>query len=259
LEALVDRHYRRYDHSVAVSFYWEADHTTAHKDVKNFQNILTTLGLALAEEIKLNQSQNVPGWDIQDKLKALIKPKMDSNGSVLLLVHYTGHGFTKNDTLYFTDSQGHQPARWERDFVYIVDSGSPIDDSDRIDVLFILDSCYSYLESRRYTPAKRVVQVLAAVDESTESALSAENTASLTEKLLNELRARKQAGAQSVDFAELVSDLREKSPQKKPVHELLVGSHSLRLAFPGHETGLTTFLPGPATKVVFGLRLANSL
>lgn len=183
LEALVDQHYCRYDHSVAVTFYWEADLTTAHKDVKNFQHILATLGRAPAEEIKLNQRQSIPGWGIQDKLKALIKPKMDSNGSVLLLVHYTGHGFAKNDTLHFTDPQGHrQPARWDRDFVYIVDTGSPIDDLNKIDVLFILDSCYSYLEPRQYTPAKRVVQVLTAVDESTESAASAKNTASLTEK-----------------------------------------------------------------------------
>ena len=255
LEALVDQHYRRYSRSVAVSFYWAADNTMAHKDVENFQGILATLGLAPAEEFMIRQSHTIPGWDVQAKIQALVRQAVESNERVLLLVHYAGHGFEKDGSLLFTDAQGHKVVRWDRDFVHLVD----LEELAKVDVLFILDSCYSYLGTRQYIPATRVVQVLAAVDENTKFAFGAGNTASFTGKLLNELKARKRAGANSVDLAELISDLREKSPQKKPVHGLLVGNHSLRLAFPGHESGFTAIPPGPATKVVFGFRLAKSL
>lgn len=188
------------------------------------------------------------------KIRALVRQAVESNERVLLLIHYAGHGFETNGALLFTDSQGRKIAHWERDFVQCVD----LEELAKVDVLFILDSCYSYLGTRQYISTTRVVEVLAAVNGNTKFAFDAGNTASFTGKLLNELKARKRAGANSVDLAELISTIREKSPQKKRVHGLLVGNHSLRLAFPGHESEFTTIPPGPAMKVVFGFRLAKS-
>ena len=76
-----------------------------------------------------------------------------------------------------------------------------------------------------------MVQVLAVVDKSIRLTFGAENTASLTNKLLSALRAQKRARATCANLAELISDLREKTPQKQPVHELPEGSYSRRLAF----------------------------
>ncbi|KAB8079748.1 hypothetical protein BDV29DRAFT_164276 [Aspergillus leporis] len=185
---------------------------------------------------------------------------MTTTGRTIILIHYAGHGVNWNENLHFCNATGKKLLNVKRDMLDIVDSKSSITDSHNVDVMFLFDSCYSYLAAREYTGHNRVVEVLAAVDESSRLAYVPGLRASFTGKLYAELIKRKQSGAKNVELAELIAHLHESSPVKKPAHRILVGVNSLRLSIPeGNEASSAYRPPGPATHAVFSFRLAKSL
>ncbi|KKK26496.1 hypothetical protein ARAM_001012 [Aspergillus rambellii] len=260
MEKLVDQHHRQFCHSLSLSISWEDDNTNASQDIANFQAILRIFGYTEADEYVIPSQAPTPGWEVSDKIWSLLRKAMAKSGRTIILIHYAGHGVKWNDKLHFCNGAGNKRINVDREILGLVDSNSALPDSASVDVVFLFDSCYSYLATRNYTAGPRVVEVLAAVDESSQLAFAPGRHASFTGKVYAELIKRKQSGATNVELAELHACLRKTSPVKKPAHRLIVGVNSLRLLIPQNNQPTLTYEPaGPATYAVFSFRIADSL
>ncbi|GMF77963.1 unnamed protein product [Aspergillus oryzae] len=260
MKKLVDQHQRQFENALSISISWKDDNTNASRDIHNFQAILHLFGYPKAEEFVIPIDSKVPGWDVADKIRALILQAMAMTGRTIIFIHYAGHGLNWNEDLHFCDASGRKHFNVESNILSLVNSASPITDAHNIDVVLIFDSCYSYLVTRGFTGESRVVEILAAVDEKTRLAFSPGVRASFTGKLYAEIIRRKHLGAKDIELADLITHLRKESPLKKPSYRLLMGANSLRLTIPGDTEGGPTYQPlGPATHAIFSFRLAKSL
>lgn len=108
-----------------------------------------------------------------------------------------------------------------------------IEDNDLLDVLFIIDSCYSGCATRKLKDAtERIVEVVAAVN-SSGTALGNDpsnprtQARTFTSKLADYIAHLKGQNADSIDFSVAIAKLVAESPLKKPTvptHELLMGA-----------------------------------
>ncbi|KAB8257009.1 hypothetical protein BDV32DRAFT_140776 [Aspergillus pseudonomiae] len=247
MEKLVDQHRRQM--TIPIN---------ACTDLANFQAILRLFDYPKAEEYVIPVDADASGWDVADRIRGLIRQAMIMTGRTIILIHYGGHGLNWNDELHVCNSTGRKLFSVNRNMLDLVDSKSVVTDSHNIDLVFIFDSCYSYLVTREYTGHDRVVEILAAVDEDSRLAFSPGLRAAFTGKLYTEILRREQSGAQDIELAELIAYLHRKSPVKKPAHRLLVGANSLRLSISG-DTERIYAPPGPATYAMFSFRLVKSL
>lgn len=127
-----------------------------------------------------------------------------------------------------------------------------------VDVIFIFDSCYSYLATRSAAAPPRIVEVLAAVDANDPLANSPGERMSFARLLTDEIATRKRKGEKSVQFAELIASLRRASPVKKPTHGLKMGSACIRLEFSGLATRHSLPAP-PDYYAAFHVHLSQSM
>ncbi|KAE8309422.1 hypothetical protein BDV41DRAFT_431237 [Aspergillus transmontanensis] len=260
MKKLVDQHCQQHENALSISISWQDDNTNATRDVQNFQAILRILGYSKAEEFIIPIDSLVPGWEVVDKIRALILQAMGMTRRTIIFIHYAGHGLNWNEDLHFCDASGRKHFNVDSNILSLVNSASPITDAHNIDVVLIFDSCYSYLATRGFTGESRVVEILAAVDEKSKLAFSPGVRASFTGKLYAEILRRKQLGTKDIELADLIAHLRKESPVKKPSYRLLVGGNSLRLTIPGDTEGSSIHPPpGPAIHAVFSFRLAKSL
>lgn len=142
---------------------------------------------------------------------------LNENSRTIIFVHYAGHGQEIGGNLHFVGPTG-KTFNVAGAFFNEVDESSFFGESANVDVVFILDSCYSNIDTRSAALPGRMVEVLAAVDESDPTAFSPGTRASFTSNLLNEIAARKGRGDRDVEFAELIEFLRGQWPVKKPTH-----------------------------------------
>src|SRR5947207_9180916 len=181
LRTAVSRRSRVYSKSFALAIRFEKDDTRAERDCKHFQHILHAFGLSPAEEYVIEGSDNMPGWRLITKFRSFLDAAIQSPGRSIVLVHYAGHGkIDRNGDLVFqANFKSHQRSfRFRNTFLDIVSENSPFSESNpSVDVVFILDSCYSGRATRAATNVSRVVEVLAAV-KAEETAFSHHTTAS---------------------------------------------------------------------------------
>ncbi|GAD96158.1 conserved hypothetical protein [Paecilomyces variotii No. 5] len=123
-----------------------------------------------------------------------------------------------------------------------------------VDMVFILDCCYSYLETKYIQPVSRSVDILAAADANAPGVCVLGERVSFSAKLAAKVAQVRETGHETINMAELVAILRAESPQQKPTHAVPVGVSSACLLFPGSAPGAHPTGP-PALRAVFGLEV----
>ncbi|KAN0066707.1 hypothetical protein V8E54_015177 [Elaphomyces granulatus] len=237
-----------YTHASSISFRWESDNTNALADARAFQNIMRLLGFPPAEEYVIPKKSPCPAWDVSDKYSGMISASLNQPGRGIIFVHYAGHGEEHNGTLML--SSGTKKISAERVFFHNVIDGVVVATDNPIDLVFIFDCCYGHTATRTVPSLSRVVEVLAASSFDTPTANTANQRASLTGELANEIAFRKGRGEQSIELAEIVESLRTRMSRIKPTHGIRLGDNSLRFRFPS--------MP-PSLSAVFSVHLSPSL
>ena len=135
--------------------------------------------------------------------------------------------------------------------------------NSNVDVVFILDSCYSGKATRAVGGPGRIVEVLAAVEaDQTAFRNSPEEVRTqyrtFTSKIADYV-SRKRGKGETVELAEMIACLRQESPTKKPVHAILLGPNSIRLGFPGSRNLSVAPSANFAHRVVFSVHVADAL
>ena len=257
IEKAIEQRQRTYTHAAAISFRWEVDNTHAVEDVKAFQNIMRIFGFQPAKEIVISRTDISPAWTVAGAYRSVLQNCSQLPGRSIVFVHYAGHGTLIDGSLFIGNSSQKILSVERVFFGDLIDGSLSMDDS--VDVVFILDCCYSYATTRVVTPVSRVVEVLAATSENTPAANPASVRASFSGELANELARRKGRGDASVELAEAIEALRGRASKIKPTHCLRLGSNSIRLCFP--DASENSHLPQmpPSLSAVFSVHLSPTL
>ncbi|KAL3480918.1 hypothetical protein BJX99DRAFT_254245 [Aspergillus californicus] len=157
--------------------------------------------------------------------------------------------------LYFLGREGGRRINSEH-FLFSQVNPDTFPANDPVDTLFILDCCYSHVACRAAQISPRIVEVIAATDESSPLAFSPlRNT--VTAKFAGEIRHRQRNGDRYVEFADVVETLRARPDAvKRPSHRLKLGAVSIVLPF----SGLRTVDPSrceTSLKAVFSVHIAD--
>ncbi|KAJ1708226.1 hypothetical protein NYO67_9604 [Aspergillus flavus] len=127
-----------------------------------------------------------------------------------------------------------------------------------VDVIFILDCCWSHLATRSADHRERVTEAVAATDFQDPTANIPGSRVSLTARLSAAIAKAVSRKYEHIEFVELVRDLRAEDTPKKPTHGLLAGTRSIRLKLPGSHAPFA--LRGPATlRAYFSIRVHSSV
>ncbi|PWY80861.1 hypothetical protein BO94DRAFT_587606 [Aspergillus sclerotioniger CBS 115572] len=208
--------------------------TPTSEDALNFQRMLQELNVAPASEHIILHLDSSPGRTFQQALLDFIEnsvAKSDSEHNLIIL-HYAGHGMMKGGSLTWAETS------WAKKLLnadtcllnYINDA--VISDSDRLDVLLILDCCYGHGATRAPTLPRRVVEVIAATSTRTPlTGLAPNNT--LTAKIAAEITRRRRSGHRHVEFTDVFQSLKSRGDTIRPTHSLLVGVASVLLPLNG--------------------------
>lgn len=138
---------------------------------------------------------------------------------------------------------------WARILNQVTDP-TMIKDDAPLDVVFIIDSCYSGLATRKNQSAKRIIEVIAAVNASGttlgNNPMSPRKQArKFTSKIADQFALLKGKKADSIDFATTAAILAAESPVKKPTYTLIMGTTNICVS-PSSDTNMPA--PGPSAK-----------
>jgi hypothetical protein len=235
--AAVEQRARAYTTSFALHVRWEDDNTEAERDCANFQSFLHAFGFGPPEVLTLARDDTTPQWTVVERFTTMTKVALGAaaSGRAIVFFHYAGHGNRGvNDELLFTAPSSSKSIK-AHSLLDVVDPDRTgvLEDNSPVDVVFVLDCCYSFLSTKAANPIGRVVEVIAAVDSSTPGAFVPGQRVSFTGKLARQVAFLKGQNHQSIELAELVAILRAESPVRKPSHVVKVGSSSVRLYFSG--------------------------
>ncbi|KAJ5688653.1 hypothetical protein N7462_003045 [Penicillium macrosclerotiorum] len=252
----VNNRSRSYNSSFALSIRWERDKTNASADTEKFQTILSTLNLKQAEVEILAEQDQTPGWTLNDKIRSIFRSAANTPGKSIVLIHYAGHGEIRGDQLFAVDDLSRQRINLQR-FIDTVVAGDVQDfDIADTDAVFFLDCCYSHIAIRALNSTTRVVEILAASDDSTPEAFAPPRN-TLTGKLRGEIARRKHYGHRFVILSDVMATIRANSPVVKPTHHIKLG---VSACFP--FTGVTRINPNtiaPSLRAVFSVRITENM
>ncbi|KAL1884485.1 hypothetical protein Plec18167_002075 [Paecilomyces lecythidis] len=256
LTKAVDQHNKTYSKSFSLHVRWEDDNTEGQRDSDNFKAFLAVFGFPPPSTLILDMKDVSPGWTLQAKAMSMFQEALNyaPQGRSVCFIHYAGHGtIGPNDELLFTSASGNKSinSNWLIDGC-ATDLMLPYDAA--VDVIVILDCCYSYLATKGTQPVSRSVDILAAVDANAPGAFVPGQRVSFSAKLATKVAQLKGAGPQTIDMAELITILRAESPQRKPTHAVPLGVSSARLPFPGSAPGARPAGP-PALRAVFSIKV----
>lgn len=170
LEAAVDQRAREYTRTFSLHIRFENGDTSAQKDAANFQSFLRAFALSQAEEYVIKPSEPSPGWAVKGKFHAILSKAIETPGRSLVLIHYAGHGGLDGfGRLVFQanmkESRGFRfGAALPSDVSETFDLNT---ETPAVDVVFMLDSCYSGPALRGVHGTSRVVEILAACEANT--------------------------------------------------------------------------------------------
>lgn len=159
----------------------------------------------------------------------------------------------KNNELMFGKGK-RKHVSWAR-ILHQVTDRNVIEDHAPLDVVFIIDSCYSGITTRKDQSVKRIVEVIAAVDASG-TALGNDLTnpkkqaRTFTSKIADHLALLKGKKTDAIDFATIAATLTAESPVKKPTYKLIMGTTSICVSPSGN---VNTPAPGPSDKELSAL------
>lgn len=261
----IEQRVRDYASAFTLHVRFQHDDTNAFKDAEHFKSICHAFGLPPPEEIIIAPKDPAPAWTIQPIFGRLLV-QARQNPRSLILVHYSGHGnLSPFGTLIF-QANAHEPRSFQFTDAFLNHIGKNSDFQNHdpaVDVVLIIDSCFSGAATRAVSNVSRVVEILAACgsDKSTFGNPMGVRTQNrtFTAKLAS-LVARQKGKGQAMSFAEMMSVLRSESPQIKPFYELHLGSSSVRLPF-ATATPAPTRVPSSAAtyRAVFSVHLAGEL
>ncbi|KAJ5223220.1 hypothetical protein N7468_007762 [Penicillium chermesinum] len=252
----VNNRKRIYNASFALSVRWERDNTDASTDTDNFQAILSTLNLDQAEVMVLSEQDGTPGWTFQDKIRRMFQRATMASGKSIVFVHYAGHGEVRSGQLFAVEGRPNRRINLQRLIDSVVAGDVQDFDIGDTDTVFVLDCCYSHVATRAYDPTTRVVEILAACDDSNPIALTPPRN-TLTGKLRGEIARRKHDSHQSVILADVMATIRANSTVVKPTHIVKLGV-SICFRF----TGVMRIDPStlaPSLRAVFSVRIVENM
>lgn len=243
LENAISQRGRAYQELFAVSVRFEADQSSADKDQQIFFNLVKCIDIPLAsnhpQSLIIRSADVHPGWTVGIFLERLLDVISASEGHSLLLVHYAGHGgLNVKGSLSF---YARVPAVRSFDYTKIIHSTliSPIvsveKKLERVDVVIILDSCFSGNATRATPLTERTVELIAAVSadqlalgNSSDSARTVART--FTARLAGEVAIRRGREEKSVLLSEVIETLRSHSnAERLPLFQTVAGSKSIRI------------------------------
>ncbi|KAE8138040.1 hypothetical protein BDV38DRAFT_282349 [Aspergillus pseudotamarii] len=255
LETAMETRVRQYQKVIPFAVRWEADQTKAERDTKNFNMILRSLGFPSAIEYIIPAGDKVPGWGLRRKFMDMVGEGLTCDGRSLVMVHYAGHGRESPSGELLLCGPGNKNIQASFALFSSVDDKAQI---DGVDVIFILDCCWSHLATRSVDNRERVTEVVAATSFQDPTANIPGSKVSLTARLSAAIAKAVGQKHEHIEFAELVRDLRAEDTPKKPTYGLLAGTSSIRLKLPGSYAPFS--LPGPATlRAYFSIHVHPSM
>lgn len=243
LENAISQRGRAYQELFAVSVRFEADQSSADKDQQIFFNLVKCIDIPLAsnhpQSLIIRSADVNPGWTVGIFLERLLDVISASAGHSLLLVHYAGHGGlnVKGGLSFYA----RVPAVRSFDYTRIIHSTliNPIvsveKKLERVDVVIILDSCFSGNATRATPLTERTVELIAAVSADqlalgnpSDSARTVART--FTARLAGEVAIRRGREEKSVLLSEVIETLRSHSnAERLPLFQTVAGSKSIRI------------------------------
>lgn len=256
---------RAYSHSFAMSIRWELDNTDAATDTENFKVILSTLNLdpPCVEIMGGPNTNKTPSWNLNGKLRSLFESAVNAPGKSLVIIHYAGHGEIRRvplderrDLLFAVEGPHGRAFSLQPIIDTIVDGYFFEIDLTDLDVVFILDCCYSHMATRMGHSTGRALEILAASDDTTPEALMPPRN-TLTGKLRGEISRRKREGHMFIRLADVMANIRENSPVVKPTHSVKLGT-SICIPFSGAKWTDPDSI-APTLRAVFSVRVSDNV
>ena len=166
---------RHYQAIFSLSKFFEGDQTGAAEDSRIFLDMVRSFG-AEGDALRIPLSSPRPGWDVYDRIMALIKQGLElspENGRILFLIHYVGHGVMGAIGLvFFSDLQYPRTFNYDwtinpklESYYHLDNHASQEETFEPFDCVTILDSCHSGYATRERNLQKRCAEVVSAVRE----------------------------------------------------------------------------------------------
>ncbi|MCJ1397564.1 hypothetical protein MMC11_000758 [Xylographa trunciseda] len=242
--------------------------------------MLKLLAFPAATECILD-TDRIPAWEINGHLEQISKQCDTLDGRKILLVHYAGHTSTdSNGELLFLPTLGaEKPALYMRTLYSLCEDHLGF---ELMDVVMILDSCYSGTAIRGIPTSDRSVEIIASVgtDGTDQTALGntsyaarTQNT-TFTSRLVDQVALRVGRGILAINFAEIIGGLRRTSQSDRtPQYSLQRGKVGIRIALPSlppharatkmrpssssDSIGATSVMSIPDVRAIFKVHLSS--
>lgn len=260
LQTAIEGRKKLYTTAYAFHWRWEDDNTSADRDEESFTQLAEILNFPKPEVYiipKRPRYSKIPGFDLHGKIANVLAKAAHDPGDSVVMLHYSGHGrenmLGELELLNLTGKV--IPAdRLLQDIQ--TDRIIPLDET--VDVIIILDCCFSFLASRTARQQHRRVDILCANERRDPVALGAGTSCSFTSKLLVEARSRAQNGDVTVELSNLIETLREKSPRKKPTYAARLGLGSIILPLVPTIPSVASRPPAPGLLATFSMHVSDN-
>lgn len=243
LENAISQRGRSYQEMFVVSVRFEADETSADKDQQTFFNLVKCINIPLAsnhpQSLVIRTDDVHPGWTVGFFLERLLDVISACEGRSLLLLHYAGHGGlnAKGDLTFYARVPGVRSFDYIRviDRTLVTPSLSVEKKLERIDIVIILDSCFSGNAIRATPLAERTVELIAAVSADQRAFGNPSNSArflnrTFTASLAGEVAIRRGREEKSLVLSDVIANLRSHSnAERLPVFQTVAGSKAIRI------------------------------
>lgn len=244
LEAVIARKGRYYSNLATISLWFGADSTQARRDSEKFTDFATSIEIStkdnLNEKVCIEPDDNMPGRTFAKNLFTLSENIGQCTGRTLLLFHYAGHGsLNRYDELeFYAEFPGKKSILYHQTVhATLVDPHAYVRDFLlKIDVVILLDCCYSGSAIRGIENRDRIVEVISAVGPD-QRALGNEPSQdqrvaaiTFTARVTTEIAYQHKEGANSICFAEIIQRLKERSSRLRgPQYKLMVGTQAIQV------------------------------
>ncbi|KAJ5138281.1 uncharacterized protein N7515_003129 [Penicillium bovifimosum] len=205
-----------YERKVALLVRWDNDTTGETKDIGTMTDTMKTFGIQCTNFL-LQAKDEGQGSTLRHKISTMIAECRASKVHSLFVFYYVGHGAIAGDgSLYFV--QGDNGISWTKirgELVYDVYEEKDRASMRRVDVLCVLDCCYSGAATRAGATAGNVAQVLAACGPR-ETTQARDPSTSFTMRLFSAAHHFRQAGQATVSTAALFQRMQEERTPTTP-------------------------------------------
>ncbi|KAE8377747.1 hypothetical protein BDV26DRAFT_262858, partial [Aspergillus bertholletiae] len=182
---------------------------------------------------------------------------MEATGRSVVMIHYAGHGIPNNlNELTLVSQTGKKisASRFLSDIT--TETNMPLNAS--VDIIVILDCCYSFLSLRQPNSESRIVEILTAGGKPDPIAFSPGARLSFTAKLLVNIRTRAQKGDKFVEIAEMMDTIKQASPVKKPCYAAKLGMGSITLPLSPISPAYVPVTRSPGLLATFSLHVSET-